>query len=188
MKVRTSPSPRARITATILAGALLVAACTKAAGTPALTVASTTLNPGWWTVMVIPTDVPDHPIQLPGALFFASESTALTPSSKPDIQMVAGRLLTDQKDRPTVSLIYTIAGHTAATNTPDANITFSKKRAMSVRDQLVADVDTASAIQIVGCGQDYPIGTNGTPTGDAQNRRVAITESTTELSRDQACK
>ena len=68
-----------------------------------------------------------------------------------------------------------IEGHTDDRGSVPYNLKLSERRAVSVKDWLVAHGATdASRAQTVGHGKANPIATNSTPEGRFQNRRVEI--------------
>jgi outer membrane protein OmpA-like peptidoglycan-associated protein len=67
-----------------------------------------------------------------------------------------------------------IEGHTDATGDAETNLKISAQRANAVRDALVSLGVTASRITAAGMGEDFPIASNGTEEGRAQNRRVDV--------------
>lgn len=68
-----------------------------------------------------------------------------------------------------------ISGYTDNTGSAEYNQELSEKRAQSVADYLIAQGVPASRIFVHGYGQRYPITTNKTDNGRAQNRRVVLT-------------
>ena len=67
-----------------------------------------------------------------------------------------------------------VLGHTDATGTAATNEALSQKRAQSVAAQLRTRGVSAARVATRGYGSAYPIADNGTPTGQASNRRVEI--------------
>jgi outer membrane protein OmpA-like peptidoglycan-associated protein len=67
-----------------------------------------------------------------------------------------------------------IEGHTDSTGEAATNIRISEQRANAVRDALVSLGVTASRITAAGMGEDFPIASNDTEEGRAQNRRVDV--------------
>lgn len=67
-----------------------------------------------------------------------------------------------------------IEGHTDSTGEAATNIKISEQRANAVRDALVSLGVTASRITAAGMGEDFPIASNDTVEGRAQNRRVDV--------------
>ena len=67
-----------------------------------------------------------------------------------------------------------IEGHTDITGSVATNNDLSLRRAMAVRDYLIAQGVAASSIEVAGFGSSMPAADNGTSDGRARNRRVAI--------------
>ncbi len=72
------------------------------------------------------------------------------------------------------SLRFNIEGHTDSTGSIATNNELSIKRAMTVRDYLIAHGVPASSIDVAGLGSSTPLGDNTTADGRARNRRVEI--------------
>jgi outer membrane protein OmpA-like peptidoglycan-associated protein len=71
-------------------------------------------------------------------------------------------------------LRFNVEGHTDSTGSAATNQELSLKRAMTVRDYLIAQGVPASKIDVAGLGLSAPIGDNTTTDGRARNRRVEI--------------
>jgi outer membrane protein OmpA-like peptidoglycan-associated protein len=70
---------------------------------------------------------------------------------------------------------YLIEGHTDALGNNSSNKILSEKRALSIREYLLANMDIAEAqITHIGFGEDKPIASNDTQEGREQNRRIDI--------------
>jgi outer membrane protein OmpA-like peptidoglycan-associated protein len=67
-----------------------------------------------------------------------------------------------------------IEGHTDSTGSSESNIQISQRRADAVLTALVSLGVDAERITSAGMGQDFPIATNETAEGKAQNRRVDV--------------
>ena len=67
-----------------------------------------------------------------------------------------------------------IEGHTDSTGNEETNLKISQRRADSVLMALVSLGVDAERITSAGMGQDFPIATNETEDGRAQNRRVDV--------------
>ena len=67
-----------------------------------------------------------------------------------------------------------IEGHTDSTGNAETNLKISQQRADSVLNALVSLGVDANRISSAGMGQDFPIATNETEEGRAQNRRVDV--------------
>ena len=71
-------------------------------------------------------------------------------------------------------LRFNVEGHTDSTGSAAMNQELSLKRAMTVRDYLIAQGVPVSKIDVAGLGLSAPIGDNTTTDGRARNRRVEI--------------
>jgi outer membrane protein OmpA-like peptidoglycan-associated protein len=71
-------------------------------------------------------------------------------------------------------LRFNVEGHTDNTGSAAMNQELSLKRAITVRDYLIAQGVAASKIDVAGLGLTAPIGDNTTTDGRARNRRVEI--------------
>ncbi len=71
-------------------------------------------------------------------------------------------------------LRFKVEGHTDNTGSAAMNTELSLKRAITVRDYLIARGVPASSIDVAGLGLSTPIGDNGTTAGRERNRRVEI--------------
>jgi len=80
------------------------------------------------------------------------------------------------KEHPELKLV--IEGHTDDVGKPDANQGLSEKRANAVRQYLVDTHQIEGArLQAKGLGQTKPVGSNETPEGRQNNRRVELVKS-----------
>jgi len=69
-----------------------------------------------------------------------------------------------------------VEGHTDSRGNKATNEALSKKRALSVRQYLLANMPiSADRIRAIGYGESRPIATNGTEEGRARNRRIDVT-------------
>lgn len=81
-----------------------------------------------------------------------------------------GQLLTDDP-----KLRISIEGHTDSDGTDEYNMTLSQKRALSVKNYLIANYKIAGErLESKGWGESKPIDKNDTPEGKANNRRVEL--------------
>ena len=68
-----------------------------------------------------------------------------------------------------------IEGHTDAIGNATTNKILSEKRARSVQEYLVANMDlTENQISAIGYGEDKPVASNETPQGRTLNRRIDV--------------
>lgn len=67
-----------------------------------------------------------------------------------------------------------VEGYTDSTGAESYNQDLSERRAMSVRDALIAEGVARSRVEVIGYGEAYPVASNDTSAGRQQNRRVEI--------------
>jgi outer membrane protein OmpA-like peptidoglycan-associated protein len=108
-------------------------------------------------------------ITLSGSVLFPTNESSLLPGAIVKLNDVADALT---KGNPDANI--TIEGHTDSQGQRQYNMDLAKKRADSVKDQLVARGVAADRITTVGIGPDRPIADNKTAEGRANNRRVEI--------------
>lgn len=102
-------------------------------------------------------------------IYFATGRDLLRPESTPVLKEIAAML----QEHPELKLV--IEGHTDNVGDDAANLTLSDKRAAAVMKHLVerAGID-ASRLEAKGFGESKPVGSNDTPEGRQQNRRVEL--------------
>jgi outer membrane protein OmpA-like peptidoglycan-associated protein len=81
---------------------------------------------------------------------------------------VADRL----KENPEVDI--TIEGYTDNRGSDEYNLNLSKRRAQSAKNYLVGQGVDSYRITAVGMGEAYPVASNDTEDGRAENRRVVL--------------
>jgi outer membrane protein OmpA-like peptidoglycan-associated protein len=101
-------------------------------------------------------------------VLFRSGSFELLPGARERLAKVSGIVLAYP------SLHVAVEGHTDSIGTDDYNQQLSEHRALSVRDYLVQQGISTTAIEARGFGKTEPIATNDTPEGRQQNRRVEL--------------
>ena len=101
-------------------------------------------------------------------ILFPLNGTALSDASKDALKKFA----TTMADMPETDL--TIQGHTDNTGRREVNDRISLQRAQSVRDYLKSCGMNDERFTVEGLAYDYPVATNDTAEGRAQNRRVEI--------------
>jgi outer membrane protein OmpA-like peptidoglycan-associated protein len=106
---------------------------------------------------------------MPGNVTFALNSAQLNPEFDPVLDKVASTLVEYNQT------MIQIAGHTDSTGSHEYNMKLSEQRAMSVKNYLAGRGVPAKRMVTVGAGPDYPVASNDTPEGRAENRRVEIT-------------
>jgi outer membrane protein OmpA-like peptidoglycan-associated protein len=103
-----------------------------------------------------------------GDVLFATGKADLSPDANKSVARLAEFL----KKYPNRNVL--IEGHTDSVGKDDYNLALSQKRADSVKAQLVGDGIEAARITTVGYGKKYPVASNDTMAGKAQNRRVDV--------------
>jgi outer membrane protein OmpA-like peptidoglycan-associated protein len=103
-----------------------------------------------------------------GDVLFATGKANLSPNANKSVAKLAEFL----KKYPTRNVL--IEGHTDSVGSDAFNLALSQQRANSVKEKLVADAVDAARITTVGYGKKYPVASNATKTGKAQNRRVDL--------------
>jgi len=106
-------------------------------------------------------------VTLGDVLFRSGETRLLDESMESLVEVVD--LLQSEPDK-----LIRIEGHTDSTGNAEANLRISRQRADSVLEALVSLGVDADRITAAGMGQDFPIATNETEEGRAQNRRVDV--------------
>ena len=108
-------------------------------------------------------------LDMPGNVTFAFDSAKLNPQFDPVLSKVAQTLVEYNKT------VIQIAGHTDSTGSHAYNMKLSEQRAASVKAFLQGQGVPAARMVTIGVGPDYPIASNDTEAGRAENRRVEIT-------------
>jgi OmpA-OmpF porin, OOP family len=103
-----------------------------------------------------------------GDVLFATGKADLSPNANKSVAKLAEFL----KKYPKRNVL--IEGHTDSVGSDDFNLALSQQRADSVKARLVADAVDAARITTVGYGEKYPVSSNETKSGKAQNRRVDL--------------
>ncbi len=103
-----------------------------------------------------------------GGVNFDFNKASLRPEAGPVLEKWSERL----SECPSVAL--QIEGNTDSTGPEVYNMGLSERRALTVRDYLVGEGIGADRLNPVGRGENYPVATNSTPEGRAENRRVEI--------------
>jgi OmpA-OmpF porin, OOP family len=100
-------------------------------------------------------------------IYFDVNSDKLKPESAPTLKEIAVVLL----DNPAIKI--EIVGHTDSDGADDFNLDLSRRRAESVKQELIKSYGIeANRIQTDGKGESQPITTNDTAINKAKNRRV----------------
>lgn len=101
-------------------------------------------------------------------LLFNTNSAVLSPKSHPQLESIAQIM----KSFPNVHIL--IGGFTDDTGTAKMNHSLSKERARNVKNNLVKLGISAKRIKTKGFSDAYPVGSNKTSQGRAENRRAGI--------------
>jgi outer membrane protein OmpA-like peptidoglycan-associated protein len=107
-------------------------------------------------------------LNMPGNITFKTDSSAIAANFYSVLNSVAKVI--NEFDKTYVD----IYGHTDSTGAASYNMQLSLRRADSVSSYLQTRQVLPSRILTNGMGEDYPIASNSTPEGRAQNRRVEI--------------
>lgn len=105
---------------------------------------------------------------MPGNITFETDEYTIRPQFHDVLDSVA--LVLGEYNKTNVN----IAGHTDSTGSDSYNQMLSERRAQSVRDYLGQRQVDYNRIIAVGYGPRYPIASNSSSSGRAQNRRVEI--------------
>jgi outer membrane protein OmpA-like peptidoglycan-associated protein len=108
-------------------------------------------------------------LDMPGNVTFAFNSSDLNSQFYPVLDKVAGTL--KEYDKTVIE----VAGHTDSVGSDSYNQTLSEKRANSVADYIGSHGVPRTRVVTHGAGEAYPVASNDTEEGRAQNRRVEIT-------------
>jgi OmpA-OmpF porin, OOP family len=101
-------------------------------------------------------------------ILFDTGSDRIRPESTPTLKEIVGML----KEHGSLRLM--IEGHTDNVGQAASNQALSEKRAAAVKAHLVGQGIDAARLQSVGKGQSEPAGSNETPEGRQNNRRVVL--------------
>ena len=108
-------------------------------------------------------------VRMPDDILFDVDSAAVKATLRSDL-----RILADNLQRYPGSTVQ-VVGHTDNTGAASYNQDLSERRAAAVSSVLIGAGVAANRINSFGLGESQPIGSNLTPEGRAQNRRVDIT-------------
>lgn len=103
-----------------------------------------------------------------GGVQFATGRAELNPGARESLARFAGIVASFP------SLRFNVEGHTDSVGSLAANNELSYRRAITVRDFLIAQGIRASSIDVSGFGPSRPVADNSTADGRARNRRVEI--------------
>jgi outer membrane protein OmpA-like peptidoglycan-associated protein len=100
-------------------------------------------------------------------IYFDVNSDKIKPESTPSIKEIAAVI----KDNP--EIIVKIVGHTDSDGADDSNLDLSKRRAESVKNELIKTYSIdATRLETDGKGESQPIAPNDSGINKAKNRRV----------------
>ena len=106
---------------------------------------------------------------MPGNITFKTDSEYLAADFYGVLDSVA--IVLKEYDKTIVA----VSGHTDSTGPAEYNMALSEKRARSVASYLKTRGIVDARFEIIGFGEQYPIASNDTREGRAQNRRVELT-------------
>ena len=107
-------------------------------------------------------------LNMPGNITFATDSYALNGNFHQTLNSVV-LVLNEYK-----STMITVTGHTDSTGSEAYNQKLSQQRALSVANYLSTQGVAQQRLAASGYGEAFPIASNKTPSGRAQNRRVEV--------------
>lgn len=100
---------------------------------------------------------------------FVADSVTLDATARAQVATLADAL----RRFPMIDV--TLTGHIAIpVGTEQDAVVFSRQRAQSVADALIADGIDPARLGVAGAGSSQPVGDNSTPSGAAANRRVTV--------------
>jgi outer membrane protein OmpA-like peptidoglycan-associated protein len=107
-------------------------------------------------------------IKLPSGITFDTNQAVLRPDMRPALDQVAQTLASYQ------STFIDVTGHTDSTGSNAINQPLSERRANAVADYLQYQGVQRARMAVRGYGAQFPVASNDTDAGRAQNRRVEI--------------
>lgn len=107
-------------------------------------------------------------LNMPGNVTFATNQSDVNANFYPVLNSVA--LVLKEYEKTMIDIV----GHTDSTGSMQLNMQLSQARAASVGAYLQSQGVQAVRIATQGMGPQYPIASNDTPEGRAQNRRVEL--------------
>jgi outer membrane protein OmpA-like peptidoglycan-associated protein len=114
------------------------------------------------------TDTPNGLVAQIAGVQFAKGAATLSASARESLARFSGIVLSYPDMR------FLVEGHTDNTGQEATNVALSLKRAITVRDYLIAQGVAASTIDVKGAGSASPVADNTLAAGRASNRRVEI--------------
>ncbi len=110
----------------------------------------------------------DINLRMPSGITFDFNSAMVKPEARTSLDQVAQTLVSYQ------STFIDVSGHTDSIGTAAVNQELSERRAKAVADYLVYRGVNSARIATRGYGAQFPIASNDSEDGRAQNRRVEI--------------
>jgi outer membrane protein OmpA-like peptidoglycan-associated protein len=107
-------------------------------------------------------------LNMPSAITFGFNSSELSPAFYSVLDRVAN--VANQNGQTMLE----VAGHTDSVGSDAYNDALSQRRAQAVASYLTSRGVNSNRLMTVGGGERYPVATNDTDAGRAQNRRVEI--------------
>ena len=107
-------------------------------------------------------------LTMPSGITFDVNSATIKPDFYTTLNQVSSTLV----EYPSTAV--DVVGHASSDGPDDYNMQLSQKRALSVRDYLVAQGVSDIRIRAIGMGETQPIADNSTEEGRKANRRVEI--------------
>ncbi|WP_081679184.1 OmpA family protein [Methylobacter luteus] len=104
-----------------------------------------------------------------GDVLFQTGRADLKPGALQNLYRLASFL----KENPKRNIM--VEGHTDSVGSSQSNQLLSERRAHSVANFLISNGVDSSRVTDVGYGEEYPVDTNSTAAGRANNRRVEVT-------------
>lgn len=127
-------------------------------------------------VPFVPTDVAPLKVEkviLSADMLFDNDSAVVKQAGRRSLDKLVAKLEGNQR-------VVVPIGYTSNTGSDDYNLALSNRRANSVKTYLVSRGIDAGRIQPSGHGERFPIASNATAAGRAENRRVEIEVMSTE--------
>ena len=121
------------------------------------------------TGVSVPRNGDNITLNMPGSLTFALNSADLNAQFYNALNGVG--MVLKEYDKTLIE----VAGHTDSTGSDQYNLQLSQRRAQSVANYLAGQGVKQERLLTVGAGKAYPIASNDTEAGRAQNRRVELT-------------
>jgi outer membrane protein OmpA-like peptidoglycan-associated protein len=107
-------------------------------------------------------------LTLSAGVYFESSRSDVKPGARERLARI-GQALAGASDRKIL-----VEGHTDSTGSAEFNMKLSELRAESVKAILVENAVSPDRIETHGYASTKPVGSNGTPAGRSQNRRVEV--------------